>query len=318
MAVVVLVAGPGRSGAAQPAPTGSYLPCAAPMSWRIGGIDRGFSISEADALDAVRNAGALWERATGTTLFRVGEGDGFPVTFEFDARQAEIDERRQRQAALDAERQGIEARRAELEEDARRLDSDIGEYDLDAREHQRAVRAYNNEMATARRRRDLTEAEQRELARTGEELEREARRLQARARELNARSDAFGRDSDRLNAWIEAFGARQSAHVGAVPASPTQAGRYDETVEWTNGETDRVDRRIRIFQFSDVDGLVLTLAHELGHALGLGHAAGPGALMSEVMPADAGAILTGGLTPVDVRMLAGRCPELVSRDGRGR
>lgn len=291
---------------AQSPNVGSQVPCMVPISWTVARVDARFGISEDDAMRAVREAGALWEKAIGVRLFGFGADDGYPITFEFDQRQAGVAERQARDRALESERLGIETRRGEVQEAVRAHSADVQEYERDAAE----LRTSNNEMARVSRQNDLSEAERLELERRADELEERARELQSRVRGLNRRSSELADDSDRLNEWIEAFRNRQTSHAGAFPEAPTQSGRYDETVLWLNGTVDSVERRIRIFQFSDYEELVLTVAHELGHAIGLGHAPGTGALMSEMIETETRAVMAGGITAVDLRMLTALCPDL--------
>lgn len=295
---------------AQQLATGSRVPCIAPLSWTVARVDTRFDVSPEDVLRAAREAGDLWERAVGQQLFRFGAEDGFPISLDFDERQANVEEGREREGALEAERAGIEAGRLRLNQSAADHEVGVRRYEQDATQYEWAVRSYNNDMARLARQNEVSASERRELQRQADDLERTARDLERRVRELNQATESMQKESDRLNAWIDAFADRQNSHADAYSQAPTEAGRYDETVFWIGAEHDKVTRRIRVFQFSDGDDLVLILAHELGHALGLGHAKESGAVMSAVMAPELDAGAMEGVTPTDVRMLASRCPRL--------
>lgn len=294
---------------AQSAATGSDVPCAVPMTWTIGRIDPRFDLSEEWALQAAREAGSLWERAVGVKLFRFGPEAAYPIHFDFDERQAGVEARRERERALDVESTSIEEARAELEEASREYDVMLERYERDMAEHSRAVRAYNNDLERVSRQRDVPRPVQRELERRGEELDRSSRDLRNRQRELSRLSDSMRRDVDRFNERIAQLSARQSELSSDFPPVATQSGSYDETVTREDATPVSVTRRIRVFQFASYEDLVLVLAHELGHALGLGHAPRNGAVMSETIMSGTGDVRT--VTEIDLRMLTARCPQVV-------
>ena len=95
----------------------------------------------------------------------------------------------------------------------------------------------------------------------------------------------------------------------------SQAGRYSEEGFTRNGRVEDVRRRIEVYRYESIGDLVTVLAHELGHALGLGHAGTQGALMSEVSTSADGDP-PPILRPRDLAMLEATCPGIRSRSLR--
>ncbi|WP_089942832.1 matrixin family metalloprotease [Candidatus Entotheonella palauensis] len=64
-------------------------------------------------------------------------------------------------------------------------------------------------------------------------------------------------------------------------------------------------RKAPIFQFHDMDDLLLVLAHEMGHALGLNHIEPPEAIMHALMGSQN--INDLAPTPADIEALQAMC-----------
>lgn len=133
------------------------------------------------------------------------------------------------------------------------------------------------------------------------ELEADRVGLRARERALSDRMAARDEDVERLR---EAF-----------PPLPMEAGTYTGSRGRDVGTDPHGYGEIRIFRFEDVDELVHVLAHELGHALGLGHVEEAGAVMSPSQRRERG---VPGLHEADREALRAHCPSWVApeRDGR--
>ncbi|TVP54574.1 MAG: hypothetical protein EA351_12900 [Gemmatimonadales bacterium] len=259
---------------------GSAEPCAVPLGWRIGDIDPRFGVSEAEAERAMVRAVEYWEEVAGRTLFRRDADEGLPVRFVFDERQAVMQERSRRAEELDAIDARLDTRRAQLDRAFERLNTEVGR-------HNEWIREWNERGGAPP-----------EVLRQIEETQAS---IAMRERELTEQAELLNRDVRERNRFWESL--REE-----FPARTVESAYYGEQVRFRRGRVSEVtEREIRIYYFDDREELVLLLAHELGHALGLGHTEATGAVMSEVHTGPVPA-----LHPSDVELLRGVCPQLVN------
>jgi predicted Zn-dependent protease len=105
--------------------------------------------------------------------------------------------------------------------------------------------------------------------------------------QVNTIAGIFNRLADKLNVRVNVYNEVQGSRDEFI------SGLYTSDAK---GET------IDVFQFYDNKDLVITLAHELGHALGLGHATGTNSIM---FPKSEGQKIQ--LSKEDLQMLTASC-----------
>ncbi|MDZ7779760.1 MAG: matrixin family metalloprotease [Gemmatimonadota bacterium] len=316
MAWLVIASGSERSEqAALPAdardPEGTALPgpCARPLSWHVADVDPRFDIDRGAVEVAAREAAAVWMDAAGKPVFRAEAGSGIPIRLIYDARQARTEERRLHEDRIRAEDSvltraaaALARSRDEYERARERYRAERSAVEAIVSTHNAVVRRWNDadgvppdsaQALVQRERRVLRRRDALDSVARGLEAERAA--LLERERTLSARRSARNAEAARLR---EAF-----------PLRSVEAGSYTEGMGGVVGSAGSRHREIRIFRFEDIDELTHVLAHELGHALGLGHLEEPGAVMSPKRNGDGGG---PSLHPADREAFMARCGSTTS------
>lgn len=244
-------------------------PCSSGIRYRVGEVDPRFRVSEREVLAALKKAEALWEDALGRDLFRYDADAGMPVNLRFDTRQAITQDNSRHQDSIDRSTEDATSIKEEYDRRKAQYESASREF-LDARqEHEARVAAYNRKVAAwnssggvPAEEYDESLREKRSLDASTQALEDLRLALNDLGDRVNGLRDRYNRIADDVNDDVEAI----NRHAGRE----FEQGQYVET-----GSA----RSIDIFEFKDRDDLVRVLAHELGHAYGLGHLDDPASIM---------------------------------------
>jgi predicted Zn-dependent protease len=252
-----------------------YLPCNEPLTYRIGNIDDRFGITEVELKKLMEEVSVLWSEATGNSVIHYHESGTINVNLIYAEQQLLTDSERQFRDRLSAEEQSISVAEREYQHLNQTFNEMESEYREDSNRLQTEIEALNswvnrmnNEGGFSDRDVEIFESRKQEIDQKTTELNRRAVQLQQAAERLNRTIDQLNRRIDQKNILVNEYNQT-----------------FTGTNRFTQGAYENIgnQKRINIYQFSDHDELRLVIAHEVGHALGVGHVDNSKSIMYHLM-----------------------------------
>jgi len=268
-------------------------PCEHPLRYRIGEVDDRFDLSPREYRKIIQKAGDMWATALGQELFIYDPEASFAINLLYDERQhttitshelsrkmQQTDHSNQKVRALHNHWQDIYQTRSEA-------------YQISLDDLQKRREAYNATVEAKNRQGGVTQEEHDALS-----AEREA--IDRTREELDAKHKAI----EEITQMLESLQAQSTTLLTIYNRNAhTYNALYGVNIPFHKGEYN--GESITIFQFHNLDDLLLVIAHEMGHALGLNHIDAPEAIMHALMGSQDLNNLT--LTPADTQALQTTC-----------
>ncbi|HMO78473.1 MAG TPA: matrixin family metalloprotease [Candidatus Paceibacterota bacterium] len=250
--------------------------CPIPIAYRLGDTDPRFTISAEEAKSVLAAAEAVWEDAVGRNLFVYDEEATFALNFIYDERQqlASTEE----EWRIDLDRKEAESREIleQVKVNARQYEAAQAAYEQERAGYDNRLKDYNQEVERVNQQGGASPEAYAELQRKQKALAEELAGLIDQEKELNSRINAINEQGERGNRLIERYNE--------------EVVRYNEIYGnlniYTQGDFQR--DRINIYKFSDTTELTRVIAHEFGHALGLGHVDDESSVMYYLMTEQSG------------------------------
>lgn len=250
--------------------------CSQPVKYSLGNFDSKFGIDKEYFLKAMADAEKIWEDETGKNLFLYEKDTGeLKINLIYDYRQETTDELKKIGITVNQSRTSYE----EIKEKYNSLKSQYTKYKLnyDAR-----LFAYNTRIKTFHsqiiywnknggaplEQFDILTKEKAYLEAEFIAIQNNQNILNSMVNQVNGLANMLNKQAEILNLNVKKYNT-----VGQ-----TLGESYEEGLYYTDG----TNRAIDIYEFQSYDQLVRILAHELGHAMGIGHLENTESIMHQI------------------------------------
>jgi hypothetical protein len=234
---------------------------------------------------AASQAESMWEDATGRNLFTYDETSNFPINLVYDSRQAytdaeknlqtQLQERGDENASIKSKYQSLldnyNAVKAVYEQKSADFEKNLQDYNAEVDKWNKTGGAPPDVYAQLSDQQKTLADEQKKLNDTAYELNQLVTQINSFASEGNNVLSDYNKIVDEYNK------------------------KFSEDREFTQGDYE--GNLINIYQYDSRDELVIVIAHEMGHALGLDHVEGSSSVMFHLL---ADQTLQSGLSTNDI------------------
>ncbi len=237
----------------------SLNPCSQPKTFAIGSIDPRFNIKKEELAKLAQQAAAIWNKAARRTILQYNSKASLKINLIFDQRQSQTLAKEN----LERKLKSLTLNNNKLTKQYANLNNTYqqqrNQYERNLKKYKNRLGDYNQEVNYWNEQGGAPEDEYHQLKKERDKLKDEYEKLEKQRKEINKLSGKTNAVVVQENKIVNQYNNQWT----------TYKSEFGTTKEFEKGVFNT--KEINIYQFQKKSDLLLTLAHELGHYLGMQH-----------------------------------------------
>lgn len=231
-------------------------PCLPPLHYRVGEVDTRFNISKEKFTELVSQSKRLWEDALGKNVFVYDSQATFTINLFFDERQSKTNQSIQLEKEINAKKETYDTINEKLNATSQTYETLTHQYTIKMKVYEKELDTYNEEVARWNKIGSISKEDSDNLKKKAKNLENQRSEINALVHQINALAGTSKETATSLNALAETINTHIETHNTLFE---------DGEEEFNKGLFER--DTINLYQFITQEDLLMTLLHEMGHAL---------------------------------------------------
>ena len=242
-----------------------------PIKYAIGKVDPRFEISKTNFKQAIREATHMWEKWAPRDLFEYDHKATFKINLIYDQRQRASITAKLLEKQLDKLEVSHTAYKVEYDALNKNYKEQSHDFEMALEKYHRRLERYNRRVQFWNQRGGAPEHERKKLKKKQRTLEQDYKKVKQEQQKLEPLIQKINRVVLKINQVTRKY----NRHVYSYQA------KFGTSRQFNQG--DYRGNEINVYHFFDRSDLILILAHELGHALGIDHIQNPKSIMYYLM-----------------------------------
>lgn len=238
--------------------------------YRIGAVDPRFNLSQSQLIALAKEATDIWHQGSHKTLFVYDPQASLAINLIYDNRQAETNLRDSTKHQLESQLIAQKSHVSQFEQAQDQLKREHMQIEIRRANFRQQQGSYNRSVDSWNTLGNADAYTRQQLAQQRRNLDEEEQQINQDIDRYNLHVQQINQNAQQLNQQAASFNQNVDQYRTRFTPREFEKGVY-------NGH------EINIYEFGSTDELRIAIAHELGHALGLGHNTDPYALMYPTM-----------------------------------